>query len=97
MATLWIHVFEAAAEVALGDPIQELSVTIGASSTSAGSAITGSNRLRRRCRLMADTICHVTWAASPTADTSDIPLGIDNPEYFDIEAGHTVAVIDRAP
>ena len=95
MATLWIHVFEAAAEVALGDPIQELSVTIGVSSTSAGSAITGSNRLRRRVRLFADLNCHVTWAASPTADTGDIPLGVDNPEYFDIEAGHTVAVIQR--
>ncbi len=95
MAILWIHVFEAAAEVALGDPIQELKVTYSVSSVSAGSAITGSNRLRRRVRLFSDGDCHVTWSASPTADTNDIPMNAEVVEYFDIEAGHTVAVIQR--
>lgn len=96
MATLWIHVWESASEVALGDPQQELTITIGGTSTQSSSAISGSNRVRRRCRLFADADCHVTWGENPTADTSDIPLGAENPEYFDIESGHLVAVITRA-
>ena len=95
MATLWIAVFEGAAEVAMGDPLEETTVNIGATSTPMASAITGSGRKRRRVRLFADADCHVTWAASPTASTGNLPLGSENPEYFDIEAGHKVAVIER--
>lgn len=97
MATLYFRVYEGAAEVATGDPIQEGTVTI-AGSANESAAITGSDRKRRRVRLFADTNCFVTWGASPTAvnDGSDgMPMGSENPEYVDIEAGHLISVIQR--
>lgn len=97
MATLYIAVWTSATEVALGDPIQEMAVSIGAGSVQSAE-ITADNRKRRRVRLMADSACFVTWGLNPTATndgTSGRPLGAENPEYFDIESGHLIAVIER--
>lgn len=97
MATLYICVFETAAEVALGPPVQEMAVTI--SGTSADSAAIGAtNGLNKRCRLFTDQDCFVTWGAAPTAvndGTDGRPLGAENPEYFDIAEGDLIAVIER--
>lgn len=97
MATLFIGVFEGSAEVAKGDPIQEITVAIGA--TSAQSAvISGSDRKRRTVRLFADANCFATWGSNPTAqsDGSDgRPLQSGSAEYFDIEVGHKIACIER--
>ena len=97
MATLFFRVFEGAAEVATGDPIQEGTVTI-AGTANESAAITGENRKRQRVRLFADTNCFVTWGANPTAqnDGSDgMPMGSENPEYVDIESAHLISVIER--
>lgn len=97
MATLFICVFEGAAEVAMGDPIQEIIVTIGAVSAQSAE-ISGSSRRRRRARVLADAKCFVTWGANPTAKddgTDGRPLATEAAEYFDIEAGHRIAVIER--
>ena len=98
MATLFFRVWESAAEVALGQPIQEDVVNIAASSTQS-SVISGTGKKRRRVRLFADSNCFVTWGENPTAqnDGSDgMPMGSENPEYVDIESGHKIAVISRA-
>ena len=97
MATLFITVYEGAASVALGDPIQEEAVVIGAGSLQS-NVITGIAPRRKRVRLYADVDCFATWGDNPTATTdgtSGRPLGADNPEYFDIESGYRIAVIER--
>lgn len=99
MATLYICVFEGASEVALGDPVQEDTVTVGGTSQQSAAIDNGSANAankRMRLRVATDTDCFVTWGADPTAqnDGSDgRPLWADNPEYFDVEAGHKLAVI----
>jgi len=98
MATLFVCVFEGAAEVATGDPIQEITVNIGVASVQSASII-GTGRRRRRVRLFADANCFVTWGSNPTAqnDGSDgRPLQAGSAEYFDIESGHLLATIERA-
>ena len=97
MATLFFAVFEGAAEVATGDPIQEGVVSIGGASAPS-AVIVGSGRKRRRVRLFADAICFVTWGENPVAKsdgTEGRPIGAEGGEYFDIEAGHKLAVIER--
>lgn len=97
MATLQITVFEAAREVALGLPLQEMAVSVGVSSTQS-AVITGPSRRVQRCRIMSDSDCWVTWGENPTAlndGTDGRMMGANNPEYFAIEAGWKVAVIER--
>ena len=98
MATLYFAVFESAAEVALGEPIQEGTVAIGATSAQS-SAISGSGSKRKRVRVFCDSNAFVAWGADPTAEndgTGGRPMGSENPEYFDIQSGHKIAVIERA-
>ena len=97
MATLFFTVWRTAEEVALGDPLQESTIDIAATTTQ-GVVITGDNRQRNRVRVMADANCFVTWGEDPTATDDGLsgrPMGSENPEYFDIEAGHKIAVITR--
>lgn len=97
MATLQITVFEMAASTALGDPLQEEVVTVGAGSLSS-NVIVGSGKKRRTIRFYTDTDCFVTWGESPTAKTDGEAgrmLGADNPEYWNVQAGHKIAVIER--
>ena len=97
MATLYFAVFSGAVEVASGDPIQEAVVNIGVASAQS-AAITGTNRKRQRVRIFADTDCFATWDANPTALANGLdgrPLSAGSAEYFDIEAGHKIATIER--
>ena len=95
MADLYINVWETANAVALGDVKQTQSVTIGASSAQS-SAVWGTSPKRMRVRLYAESDCFVMWGSDPTASSSDgVPLGADQKEYFDIQAGYLVAVIER--
>jgi hypothetical protein len=97
MATLFFTVFLGAVETASGDPIQEDKVTIGAGSLQS-TVIDGTGRKRRRVRVFADTNCFATWGESPTAKddgTAGRALEAGSAEYFDIEAGHKIAVIER--
>ena len=96
MATLFVTVWETAEAVALGDPLQEFQVNIGATSTPSTEIIPGPIRKKRRIRLFADADCFVTWAESPVAVSSaSRPMGAENPEYFEIQAGQKIAVIER--
>lgn len=98
MADLFFCVFEAAGAVALGDPIQESKVSITGSSLQS-AAIVGENRKRRRVRIHPDADCFVTWGANPEAQTDGSngrPMPSGGTEYFDIEAGHKIAVIEKA-
>jgi hypothetical protein len=94
MATLWISVFESAAEVAMGAPLQEMTVAIGGASTQS-AAIGGSARAHRRIRLLADSKCHVAIGTDPTAGSTSLPLTLEGAEYFFAEAGWKVAVVQR--
>ncbi|MDJ0896923.1 MAG: hypothetical protein QNJ92_17395 [Alphaproteobacteria bacterium] len=94
MSTLSCTVYNSASEVALGEPLETLTVSIGATSDQT-SAITTDGMARKRVRLFAQADCYIAYGENPTASSSTIPLGAENPEYFDIAAGHKVAVIER--
>ena len=97
MATCQITVFGDSAALAIGSPIQEVVVAIGAGSLQS-AAITGSNKELRRVRIMCDLASWVTWGDNPTATTAGTAgrmMGAENPEYFAIEAGQIIAVIAR--
>lgn len=97
MATLFFVVFSGAVETASGDPIQEGKITIGGGSLQS-AVITGTGRKRQRVRIFADTNCFVTWGTNPTVlddGTNGRPLTAGSTEYFDIEAGHKIATIER--
>lgn len=97
MATLQFTVWDTAAEVALGDPSQEDTVAIGGTSAQTAE-ITAEGKKRRRVRIICDTNAWVTWGEDPTAladGSAGRMMGAENPEYFDIESGHKIAVIQR--
>jgi len=97
-STVYFCVFEGASEVALGDPIQEGIIDFSGGEAKS-AAITGTKRIRRRVRIMADDDCFVAWGDGVTAlndGTLGRPMGSENPEYHDIEAGHTISAIARA-
>ena len=98
MATLFIAVWGGASLTLVGEPLQEITVSIGASSTQS-SAISGpATPKQRQVRLYADADCFVHWADNPTAltdGTAGRPLGADNPEVFNIDSGKLIAVIER--
>ena len=99
MATLFIAVWGDATETLIGEPIQEVAVTI--TGTSAQSdAITGPSgrTVNRLVRLYTDADCFVHWGDNPTAltdGTAGRALGADNPEVFGIVSGQKIAVIER--
>ena len=96
MATLFVAVWETAVEVAMGDPLQEFQVNIAGTSTASSETVIGGDNKRRRIRLFADADCFVTWEETPVAvSTASRPMGAENPEYFDIQAGYKIAVITR--
>ena len=96
MAILYATVWEDAEEVALGSPLQYLSKDFTAGMVTT-DPINSDKRKRKRVRIFSDTDCFVSWGESPTVtDGSDgTPMGAENPEYFDIESGHKIAVIAR--
>ena len=97
MSSLFITVWVDAEEVALGQPVQEEVVSF-TGTPGESNPIDGSNRLRRRVRLLSDAACFATWGDGLTAaaDGSEgRAMGSEAAEYFDIEAGHTISVIAR--
>jgi hypothetical protein len=96
MATLYVTVWEVATEVALGDPLQSFQVDIAATTTQSIETIVGSDRRKRRIRVFPSADCFVEWGENPTAtSTASRPMGSENPEYFEIESGYKIAVIER--
>jgi hypothetical protein len=97
MASLFITVWDDAAEVALGVPLQQMVVAIGATSVQS-AVVAGIGNAHKRMRLLADVDCFVIPGDNPTAlgdGTMGIPLGAENPEYHSIDVGQRVAVIER--
>lgn len=93
---LFITVWGGAGEVAMGDVLQEEVVAVGGGSLQS-NVITGSG-VRQRVRLYSDTDCFVTWGSNPIAvgdGSSGRAMGADNPEYFEVNAGQKIAVIER--
>lgn len=95
MTTLSVTVFNSASEVALGDPIEVLTVAIGGSSAATSAITTSGTMPRVRVRLFAQSDCYIAWGENPTASSSTTPLGSENPEFFDVARGHKIAVITR--
>lgn len=96
MATMQITVWEGAAAVALGLPIQEEVVDIGGSNLES-NVIDGTNEYRT-VRVFCDTDAWVNWGENAVAAAdgeSGRMMGANNPEYFHIRAGHVVSVIQR--
>ena len=97
MATLFISVFDGAAVTLVDRPVQQMTITVAASSAQS-AAITGQASKVRNVRLYTDTDCFVEWGADPTAlndGTGGIPLGADNPEVIGMRAGDLIATIER--
>ena len=94
MATLTATVYDSAAEVAMGYPLEELQVAVGGGSLQT-DAITTSGMEVKRVRLFTDTDCHVAFGDNPTATSANFPLGAENPEYVWVKAGDKIAVIAR--
>lgn len=99
MAKLFIGVWGGAGLALVGEPLQEIAVTISGTSAQSAAAIDGPSKpTQRQVRLMTDTDCFVTWGANPTAlqdGTAGRPLGAENPEVFTIDSGSLIAVIER--
>ena len=98
MATLFIGVWGDASQTLIGEPVEEIAVTITGTSAQSDALSQGNNKVMRRVRLYADADCFVTWGADPTAltdGTAGRPLGADNPWTVGIESGQKIAVIER--
>lgn len=83
--------------VADGPVIQRQVVVISGSSTQSALAIPGVAGRKKRVRLLAESNVFVAHGQNPTVTdgTNGTPLGTENPEYFDIEVGEKIAVIQR--
>lgn len=99
MASVYGTVWEDAAQVALGDPLQHLTATIDGANSSAVIASTATgNRKRRKVRIFSEAAAWVKWGENPTATgaSDSMPVGANNPEYVDIEEGHVITAITRS-
>lgn len=98
---LYYTVWSTAAEVANGPVLARGEIAIGGGSLNSTDVVdpnASPDNQGRRVRIYAEANCFVAWGAGePTvADGSDgIPMGADNPEYFDIPANQKIAVIQR--
>ena len=94
MASVFITAWDSADKVAKGAPTDFIVATLGGG---ASAALAGSGRKRKVVRLYADANCFVQWAKVPSATdgTDSVPLGANNPEYFDIEVGFAIDAITR--
>ena len=99
MSNLYITAFKDAKEVALGLPALEEKVVYTSTSVQSSALPVQNPKITYRVRLFSDADCFVTWGDNPTAlidGTEGRPLGANNPEYFAIDNGQKIAVINRA-
>jgi len=99
MAEMQFTVWDGASETAHGSVLQEDVVTTSATAANT-AAITGSGRKIRKVRIYCENDCWVTWGApgitAVITGGEGRMMGADNPEYFSIEAGFEISVIERA-
>jgi len=98
VATLFYAAFVDAVSTALGRVVVEDTVAIAGTAANSAS-LPGTARERYKVRIMCDVDAFVTWDNPPIAAKADgtegRPMGAENPEYFDIEAGMEISVIER--
>jgi hypothetical protein len=68
--------------------------SVAVSGTSAQSAVISGNT--NYVRLFATTLCHIRAGSNPTATTSNMPLSPYVPEYFAVNSGQKIAVIQNS-
>jgi hypothetical protein len=98
MSSLFIAAFKDAKEVALGLPALEEVVSYTTSSVQSSVLPVQNPGITYRVRIFSDADCFVTWGDDPTAlvdGTAGRPIGANNPEYFAIDNGQRLAVINR--
>ena len=98
MSNLYIAAFKDAKEVALGLPELEEAVSYTTSSIQSTVLPVQNPPITYRVRIFSDADCFVTWGDDPTAlvdGTEGRPIGANNPEYFAIQNGQRLAVINR--
>lgn len=95
MADVFMTVWETAAEVAQGEPLQFTKATIAGANS---APIVGDSKRSRRVRIYAEAACWVKWGTAPvaTGSSDSMPVGADNPEYLDLKAGDVLTAIARA-
>lgn len=90
MASLYISEYDSLALDQKGEPVlagYEPSLNtqkVTFSTSAASNALDGRTRY---VRVVADAACHISFGASPTATTNDLPLQANSPEYFGIKGG----------
>ena len=97
MATMQMTIFEGASQTATGAVLQEEIVTISGTAAPT-SVIEGDGRKQVIARIYCDVDAWVTWGTGVTAlqdGTEGRMIGANNPEYFRLEAGWSVSVIER--
>ncbi len=97
MANVYITAWDSAGEVALGDPTDFLVAIVDGTNS---GVLSGTGRKRKRVRILADEDVFVNFFsddADPTVTdgTDAMPLGIDNPEFHDMEVGRLLKAIAR--
>ena len=93
MADLSISAYDAAVEVAMGYPVQQETVAIGAVSAQSAAFSAGNLGIKRVrvCSLNQD--CYIDLGSSPTASTSTEPLPKGVVEVKWLKQGDKIAVI----
>lgn len=100
MANLYVTEFEqisdhptlgGIAQAARMPPIAEQVVAIGVSTTP-GAAF---NRKTNLIRVHVDAACHIEIGSAPTATTANMRMSANTTEYFGVDAGDTIAVIQE--
>jgi hypothetical protein len=98
VATLFYAAFVDAVSTALGGVVVEDTIAISGAAANS-DPLPGVARERYKVRIMCDVDAFVTWDNPPILAKSDgtegRPVGAENPEYFDIEAGMEISVIER--
>lgn len=96
MATLYIAEFSylfstpaVTGQMAMGPPIVEQTVAIGAGSAQSAAFGATTNFVR----LHTDAICSIVFGANPTALATKMRLAAGQTEYFGVAPGSKVAVI----
>lgn len=99
MATLYIAEYsnvmatsEGPVQIAHTPAIAEQTVAIGAGSVQSNAF----NAATRLVRLHTDAICSVAFGTNPTAAATNARLAQNQTEYFNVNAGDKVAVIQNS-
>ncbi len=96
MSKLWIHQFKTLSQRPSGAQLAPLDGVIGEEAVDF-SSVTPSQPLSDQTyfvRLKADADCHVAAGTNPTATTDSLPLTAGQAEYFSVQPGAIISVIE---